>query len=130
MKAGAARDVEELAREVIGAALEVHRALGPGYLESVYEEALAIELGLRGLPFERQRSFALAYKGVPIGEGRLDLLVADSLIVELKTVDTLLPIHTSQALSYLRALNLNLALLINFKCATLRQGIKRIIRSS
>jgi len=93
---------EQAAKLVIGAAIEVHRALGPGYLESVYEQALAVELALRGVGFERQVTFALCYKGHPIGEGRLDLLVEGSLIVELKAVEELSAIHMAQALSYLK----------------------------
>ena len=124
-----ARDVDELAHRVIGAAIEVHRALGPGYLESVYEEALALEFALRDIPFKRQHGFAVEYKGARIGEGRVDLLVAEVLVVELKAVDHLLPIHSSQTYAYLKALDLTLALLINFRTALLRDGIKRIIRS-
>lgn len=121
--------LDEWAHAVIGAAIEVHRELGPGYLESVYEEALGVELGLRNIPFVRQRPFAVTYKGKPVGEGRLDLLVDDSLVVELKTVESLLPIHKAQTLSYLKALDLHLALLINFKVPVLRDGIQRIVRS-
>ena len=121
--------LDELAHEVIGAALEVHRELGPGYLESVYEEALAVELRQRGVPYVRQLPFRIRYKNHHVGEGCLDLLVDNALVVELKTVETLLPIHTAQALSYLKALELNLALLINFKVPVLRNGIKRIVRS-
>lgn len=126
---GPGEALDGLAHAVIGAAIEVHRALGPGYLESVYEEALGIELGLRGLPFVRQRAFGVEYKGRAVGEGRVDLLIADSLVVELKTVEALLPIHKAQALSYLKALDLQLALLINVKVPVLRDGIQRIVRS-
>ena len=101
---------DALARRVIGAAIEVHRTLGPGYLEHVYEEAMCVELELRGLPFERQSKIAVRYKGRPIGESRLDLLVAGHLIVELKAVTSIAPIHRAQVLSYLKAT----ALLINF----------------
>lgn len=118
---------EETASQVIGAAIEVHRQLGPGYLESVYEEALAVELGLRGIPFTRQTVFNVEYKGHSIGEGRMDLLVNDCLVVELKTVDGFAPIHTAQAISYLKATNRHLALLINFNVPVLKDGIKRVV---
>jgi GxxExxY protein len=121
------RRTEQAANLVIGAAIEVHRALGPGYLESVYEQALAVELALRGVRFERQVTFALCYKGHPIGEGRLDLLVEGSLIVELKAVEELSAIHTAQALSYLKATGCHLALLINFNVPLLTSGLKRVI---
>jgi GxxExxY protein len=88
--------LDRLARAVMGAALEVHRHLGPGYLESVYEEALAVELGPRGLSFVRQKPFWVSYKGHEIGEGRLDLPVGDELLVELKAVEALGPIHKTQ----------------------------------
>ena len=80
---------DELVSAVIGTAIEVHRALGPGYLESVYEQALAVELDLSGIPFERQRTFAVEYKGHSVGEGRVDLIVGQCLIVELKAVEAL-----------------------------------------
>jgi len=87
--------VEEAANKVIGAAIEVHKVLGPGYIESVYEEALAVELKLRNIPFARQVVFGLDYKGHVIGEGRMDFLIDDSLIVELKTIEAFAPIHTA-----------------------------------
>ena len=118
--------IEEAANKVIGAAIEVHRHLGPGYLESVYEEALAVELTLRGVPFARQMVFGLDYKGHVIGEGRLDFLVDDCLIVELKAVEGLAPIHTAQCISYLKANQRRLALLINFNVSVLKDGIKRV----
>jgi GxxExxY protein len=124
------KETDELAAAVIGAAIEVHRVWGPGYLESVYEEALAVELGLQRIPFERQKPSAVEYKGRPVGEGRVDLLVGGRLIVELKAVDALAPIHTAQVISYLKTLNLPLGLPINFNVPLLKQGIKRIILSS
>jgi len=120
-------EVDELARRVIGAALEVHRALGPGYLESVYEEALAVEFQLQAIPFERQKPVTVAYKGHFVGEGRLDYLVAEKLIVELKAVDALAPIHKAQVISYLKTTGLQLALLINFNVPFLKQGIQRVV---
>lgn len=121
--------VDGLAREVIGAAIEVHRHLGPGFLEGVYEEALVIELDLRGIPFERQRPVPISYKERNVGEGRIDLLVAGELLVELKTVEVLAPIHMAQVISYLRALGLHLGLLINFNVPVLKGGIKRTVLS-
>lgn len=123
------KELDQLAHEVIGAAIEVHRILGPGFLESVYEEALCIELTLRGIPFERQYAISLDYKEHLVGESRLDLLVAGKLIVELKSVDELAPIHFSQVISYLKATSHKLGLLINFNVPILKEGIKRIILS-
>jgi GxxExxY protein len=119
--------IEEAANKVIGAAIEVHRHLGPGYLESVYEEALTVELALRGIPFARQGVFGLEYKGHVIGEGRLDFLVDDCLNVELKAVEGLAPIHTAQCISYLKANQRRLALLVNFNVSVLKDGIKRVV---
>ena len=119
--------IEALANKVIGAALEVHSVLGPGYLESVYEEALVKELSLREIPFESQKILAINYKGHLIGEGRLDLLIDKVLIIELKAVENLMPIHNAQLLSYLKITGLQLGLLINSNVTSLRNGIKRII---
>ena len=118
--------VEEAATKVIGAAIEVHKILGPGYLDSVYEEALAVELSLRDITFSRQLTFALDYKGHKIGEGRMDFLMDGCLVVELKAVEALAPIHTAQAISYLKATKHRLALLINFNVPVLKDGIKRV----
>ena len=118
---------DDLAHRVIGAAIEVHRHLGPGYLESVYEEALALELGLRGIAFERQKPIGVAYKGHAVGESRLDLLVGGCLVVELKAVEALAPIHQAQVISYLKATGLKLGLLINFNVPVLKSGIRRVI---
>lgn len=123
-------ELEELARQVIGAAIEVHRCLGPGYSEPVYDEALAIELALRQIPCARQPTFALDYKGNIVGTGRLDFLIADRLVLELKAVDALGPVHRAQVLSYLQAKKLQLGLLVNFNSAVLKDGIKRVILSS
>lgn len=124
------QEVDELARIVIGAAIEVHRALGPGYLENVYEEALYYEIQLRGVPCERQVKVSVRYKEHSVGEGRLDLLVAKLLPVELKAVDALAPIHQAQLLSYLKMTGLQLGLLINFNVTLLKQGIKRVVLSA
>jgi GxxExxY protein len=121
--------IDALARAVIGAALEVHKALGPGLLESVYEEALCIELRLRGIPFARQVMVPVSYKGQAAGEMRLDLLVDNKLIVELKAVDELAQVHSAQLLSYLRLTGHQLGLLINFNVPLLKNGIKRLALS-
>jgi GxxExxY protein len=122
--------LDALARVVVDSALDVHRALGPGFLESVYEEALAVELSTRSVPFERQVSQKIKYKGFPVGEGRVDLLVAGKLIVELKSVEAIAPIHVAQVISYLRAFGHPLALLITFNVKLLRTGIRRIVVSA
>jgi GxxExxY protein len=121
--------LDELARAVIGAAIEVHRVLGPGLLEAVYEEALCIELELRGIPFVRQPAMIVEYKGKKVGEGKADLLVGEALIVELKAVDALADIHLAQVISYLKVSGKHLGLLINFNVSILKEGIKRIVLS-
>jgi GxxExxY protein len=129
-EAGRAR-ANELSGLVIGAAIEVHRHLGPGLLESAYEACLAHELSQRNIPFERQAALHVNYKGIPIDCGyRLDLLVAGLVIVELKAVDEIRPIHEAQILSYLRLKSLWLGLLLNFNVVTLKNGIHRFINSS
>jgi len=116
--------VDELAHAVIGAAIEVHRHLGPGFLENIYEEALCIEL--EAIPFERQKEISVLYKGRPIGKHRVDLLVGQSLMVELKAIEALAEIHTAQVISYLKATGLTLGLLINFNVSILKNGIQRV----
>jgi GxxExxY protein len=121
---------EKLSHDIIGAAIEVHRHLGPGLLESVYEECLCRELALAGLPFERQKPFPISYKGVKLdGAYRLDLLVGGLVIVELKAVERLETIHEAQLLSYLKLSTLKLGMLINFNVAVLKNGIKRIVNN-
>jgi GxxExxY protein len=122
-------EADASAHAVIGAAIEVHRHLGPGYLEAVYEEALAFEFGLCGIPFERQKPVAVDYKGHPVGEGYLDFLVDSCLVVELKAVETLAPVHKAQVISYLRATRLRLGLPINFHSGKLSDGIRRVVLS-
>jgi GxxExxY protein len=118
----------EITEAIIGAAIEVHRQLGPGMLESVYEAVLAYELAQRGLEVERQKAVPLVYKELSFDEGyRLDLLVAGQVIVELKCVEALLPIHEAQLLSYLKLTGLRVGLIINFKVPVLKQGIKRLV---
>ena len=121
--------LNQLSQAVIGAAIEVHRELGPGFLESVYEEALCQELTARQLPHTRQAVMTINYKGNPVGEGRLDILVDKRLIVELKSVETLAPIHKAQVISYLKTTGLFLGLLINFNVPILKDGIQRVVLS-
>ena len=121
--------VDAFARAVIGAAIEVHRHLGPGYLESVYEEALAIEFALRDIPFERQKPVPVNYKSHTVGQARVDFLVGDSVVLELKALEILLPIHTAQVISYLKATRCAVGLLINFDVPALRDGIRRGVLS-
>ena len=123
------QNLDVLAHRVIGVAIEVHRVLGPGYLESVYEEAMAVELEIQRIGFNRQLAFAVPYKDKNVGEGRIDFLIEESLIVELKAVDKLAPIHTAQVISYLKATGHTLGLLINFNEKLLRTGIQRVILS-
>ena len=119
-------ELNTLATKVIGAAIEVHRVLGPGYLESVYQEALEVELVAADIPFDPQKSIAVSYKGREVGQGRLDFLVADKLVLELKAVEKLAPIHRAQMISYLKATGHRLGLIINFNEKTLRDGIMRV----
>jgi GxxExxY protein len=126
-KAWISDSLNALSYAVIGAALEVHRCLGPGFLESVYQKALCVELALASIPFETEIPIDIEYKGRKVGEGRLDLLVERSLIVELKAVDTLLPIHKAQLLSYMKASGARLGLLMNFNVAVLKEQIVRLV---
>ncbi|NOH03911.1 MAG: GxxExxY protein [Chloroflexi bacterium] len=121
------QEVDDLARQVIGIALEVHRVLGPGYVENVYEKAMRIEFDSRKVPFENQLNVQVAYKGQLIGQGRIDFLVGRLLPVEIKAVGALLPVHQAQLISYLKMTNLQLGLLINFNVPLLKHGIKRVI---
>lgn len=119
----------DLSERVLGACIEVHRWLGPGLLESVYEACLCHELGLRRVAFERQRSLPVEYKGVQLEcEYRLDLVIEKQLLVELKCVAELLPIHEAQVLTYLKLTGLQVGLLVNFNTPTLRQGVRRLVR--
>lgn len=122
-----ARD-DELTRRIIGAAIEVHKALGPGLLESVYEECLRIELSHQGISFQSQVSLPILYRGQAIQRAfRLDLIVEDVVIVELKAVDTLHPVHEAQLLTHLRLTNKRVGLLFNFNTPLLRDGLKRLV---
>jgi GxxExxY protein len=120
----------ELSEKVIGAAIEVHRVLGPGLLESVYQQALLHELGLRGLPCQTQVEVPVIYKGVRLGASlRLDLVIAGSLVVEVKSVTALEDVHSAQLLTYLRLSGLETGLLMNFNVPLLKQGLRRLINS-
>jgi len=119
--------VEAVATDVIGAAIEVHRELGAGHLECVYEDAMAIELALRKIPFERQKSLPVFFKGHKLHEGRVDFVVAKLLALELKAVAALGEIHTAITVSYLKALRQPLGILINFNVAVLRDGLRRVV---
>ena len=119
--------LEEIIEKIISSATEVYSQLGPGLLENVYDEALAHEFTLRRIPFERQKEIKLNYKGKDIGWYRVDYLVEDEIFVELKTVETLQGIHETQLLTYLRALNKKVGLLINFNVGRLKDGIKRLV---
>jgi len=121
-------DENALSREIIGAAIEVHRELGPGLLESAYEQSLAHELALRDIPFELQKTVPVTYKGVKLDCGfRLDLLVAGLVVVEIKAVKELAPIHQAQVLTYLKLSGCKLGLLLNFNVRVMRSGIKRLV---
>lgn len=119
-------DVNEISKHVIGAAIDVHRILGPGLLESAYEACLCHELELRNIRFARQADIPVEYKGVNLECGyRIDLLVEDKIIVELKSVEKLMPIHDAQLLSYLKLTGCTVGLLINFNVPVLKQGVRR-----
>jgi GxxExxY protein len=117
---------QQITEAVIGAAIEVHRELGPGLLESAYEECLCHELHLRGLSFQRQVEIPVAYKGLKLACGyRLDVVVEDAVIVELKSIEQITPIHHAQLMTYLRLAEKKVGLLINFNVAVLKNGIVR-----
>ena len=119
---------DRLSYDIVGAAIEVHRRLGPGLLESAYEACLCRELSFRGIEFERQVRLPLAYRGLVVDCGyRLDLVVGGVLVLEVKSVAKVLPIHKAQVLTYLKLLNLSLGLIINFNVEMLRLGIYRIV---
>ena len=118
----------ELTELIIGAAIEVHRALGPGLLESAYQECLAREFSLRQIPFERERPLLLEYKGAKLECGyRLDFVVANAVVLEVKAAEALLPIHQSQLLTYMKLGGWKVGLLINFHVPVLKKGIKRLV---
>jgi GxxExxY protein len=118
--------LNEVTNAVLGACFEVHSALGPGYQEQIYANALAIEFRKRNIRFEREVLFKVMYKNEQVGEGRADFIVEGCVLVELKTVETLHPLFTAQCISYLKATRIKLALLMNFNVRKLKEGIKRI----
>ena len=120
-------ETEELISQVIGASIQVHSELGPGFLESIYASALAIELGLRGIPFERELGITVHYRGRPIAGHRLDFVVGDAIVLEIKAAPRIDPIFQAKLLSYLRATKLRAGLIINFNMPLVRDGIKRIV---
>jgi GxxExxY protein len=121
-------DVNDLSGKVIGAGIEVHSHLGPGLLESAYEECLSQELVFRGISYERQKPLQIEYKGTSLDCGyRLDLVVEKRIIVEIKAINAIKPIHEAQLLTYLKLAGLNIGLLINFNVPLLKDGIKRLV---
>ncbi len=122
--------LNQITEGIIGAAIEVHRALGPGLLESAYETCLAFELAERGFKVERQKPLPVVYRGVKLECGyRLDFLVEEVVVVEVKAVDRLAPIHQAQLLSYLKISGYPVGLLINFNVKVLRDGIRRVVNN-
>jgi len=122
--------LNRMSEQVIGACIEIHKALGPGLLESAYEECVCYELSIAGLMFERQKLLPVVYKGVALDCGyRPDLVVEQSLIVEVKAVERLLPVHEAQLLTYLKLTGLTLGLLVNFHSAVLLNGLKRMVNN-
>lgn len=120
--------INELSYKIIGCAYEVHKALGPGLLESTYETCLCYELDKLGIGFEKQKPLSIKYKDIKLNNGyRIDILVENQIVVELKSVEELLPIHTAQLLTYLRLSERPLGLLINFNVINLQKGIRRYV---
>ena len=121
-------DINKLSSKIIGAAIEVHKAIGPGLLESAYEQCICHELSLRGLSFKRQVPLSVSYKGISLDCGyRLDVVVEDVIILELKSCERIEPIHRAQLLTYLKLSGLNIGLLLNFNTTVMRDGIVRIV---
>jgi GxxExxY protein len=121
-------NINHLTGQIIGAAIEVHKELGPGLLETAYEECLCHEFNLRQIHFKRQQSIPVKYKGINLNCGyRIDILVENIVILELKSVDDLQPIYEAQLLTYLKLMGLKVGLLINFNVPVLKQGIKRLM---
>ncbi len=122
--------VNSLTETIIGCAIEVHKGIGPGLLESAYEECLCHELCQKGVSFKRQVQLPVRYKGVKLDCGyRLDILVDDQVIIEVKAVDAIMPIHEAQLLSYLRMLDKRIGLILNFHSTVMKYGIKRIVNN-
>ena len=122
------RPINDITGDIIGAAIEVHRQLGPWLLESTYQACLCQELAIRNIPFEKQLALPVIYKGLQLDVGyRIDLLVENQVIVELKSIEALAPIHSAQLLTYLRLTQRRVGLLINFNMVVLKDGVKRLI---
>ena len=123
-----AEAINRLTEMIIGAAIEVHRQMGPGLMESVYEECLCYELNQLGLQFRRQLQLPILYKGIKLDCGyKMDLVVEDLIVLELKTVDRLIPVHSAQLLTYLKLSGKKVGLLLNFNEPVLKKGIKRLV---
>jgi len=117
----------DITEQIIGCAIEVHRELGPGLPESVCEAALCMEMQLRGISFRRQCGIPIFYKGQLISERRPDLIVADEIVIEVKSIERIAPVHVAQVLTYLRITSLKVGLILNFNSATMRAGIRRVV---
>jgi GxxExxY protein len=121
-------EINQITSKIIGCAIEVHKYLGPGLLESAYEECLVFELGKAGLFVERQKSVPVVYKDIKLDCGyRMDILVENTVVIELKVVDAINPVHDAQILTYMKFANKNIGLLINFNVTVLKNGIKRFV---
>ena len=120
-------EVELVANQVIGAAIEVHRQLGSGFIEKIYQEALCLELDARRIPFERERAVVVVYRGVSIPGQRIDLIVARKVVVELKAATRIDVASEARVISYLRTTGLRLGLLLNFNSRTMKEGLKRVV---
>ncbi|NMC14946.1 MAG: GxxExxY protein [Chloroflexi bacterium] len=121
-------EINKITEEIIKSTIEVHRNLGPGLLESAYEECLCYELELHSLPYKRQIPLPLIYKGIQLDCGyRLDLVVDNMVIVEIKAVEKILPIHEAQLITYLKLSNYHIGLLLNFNVPLMKQGIRRLV---
>jgi GxxExxY protein len=130
MPLAALPDINALTSPIIGAAIEVHRHLGPGLLESVYHECLALELSRAGIKFERQRRLPVVYKGVPLGESfRLDFVVDDRVVIEIKSVEAICDVYRAQLLTYLKFSGCAAGLLINFNVPVLKDGVVRVLNT-
>lgn len=120
-------EADRWSREVIGAAIEVHRHLGPGFLTSVYEEALVVEMRLRGIPFQRNEPVGVSYKDEPVGGSLVDFIVGKALLLKIKTVEEISPLSMAEMISDLKAAGLDLGLILNFKAVTMKDGVKRVV---
>lgn len=124
------RSTDQITEKIIGSAIAVHKALGPGLLESAYEECLCFELAEAGLEFKRQVALPVVYKGVKLDCGyRMDVVVEESVIIEIKAVERIVPVHEAQLLSYLKLAGIKVGLLLNFHVPVLKSGIKRIVNN-